>query len=46
MMLEESEISGSGIVLDPAAKPKRRTYTAEYRARVLEPVMSNETRSV
>ncbi len=35
MMLEESGISGSGIVLDPAAKPKRRTYTAEYRARVL-----------
>ncbi len=23
------------MVLDPAPKPKRRTYTAEYRARVL-----------
>ncbi len=35
MMLEESRISESGMVLDPAPKPKRRTYTAEYRARVL-----------
>ncbi len=34
MMLEESRISGPGM-LDPAPKPKRRTYTAEYRARVL-----------
>ncbi len=33
-MLEESRISEPGI-LDPAPKPKRRTYTAEYRARVL-----------
>ncbi len=34
MMLEESRISEQG-TLDPAPKPKRRTYTAEYRARVL-----------
>ncbi len=35
MMLEESRISEFGSVVDPAAKPKRRTYTAGYRARVL-----------
>ncbi len=34
MMLEESRISEQG-TLDPAPKPKRRTYAAEYRARVL-----------
>lgn len=35
-MLEDSRISEPGTtVLDPAPKPKRRTYTAEYRARVL-----------
>ncbi len=35
MMLEDSRISEPGTVLDPAPKPKRRTYTAEYRARIL-----------
>jgi transposase len=36
MMLEDSKMLEQGTtVLDPAPKPKRRTYTAEYRARIL-----------
>lgn len=35
IMLEESDMPEAGTVVDPAPKPVRRTYTAEYRARVL-----------